>query len=277
MAKTSRSKKASDVQRRFHDAADSLEPRFKANWNRQVAIWTNDPEMLKAMRSFASGRTTAYDFINTAGLVIDKMPQSLVDGMRVMVAKGYNLQAELAGMDKIKRAGEWADRYAGVRVQDITMATRDAIGTYVTQSIENGVPVNVLAKQIEKVIGNDPRYARAAANYRNGLHAIEAKPGKADVMTEKYLDRAARMRSRTIARTETISALAHGQLEAIRTAMADGLLAPDTKLVWITTPGCCDKCSAIDGDEQPATAPLWDGRYDAPPAHPNCRCSIGVA
>ena len=266
-----------EVQRQFHAAADSLEPRFKANWNRAIREWTADDRYTKAMRLFSKGETTAFEFINSINATIDALPLSIREGISVMASRGANVQRELMGIDRIKQAEAWARHYAVLRTKDLTASSKDAVRTFIVDAINDGVPVKTLASQIADVLALDQRFAKAAGNYRNGLKALDAKPGRADAQTSQYITRAARARAQTIARTETIAALAHGQVNAIRSAMASGLLAVGTELVWIAAPGCCDACTNLNGEKQSATAPLWGGLYDAPPAHPNCRCSIGVA
>lgn len=79
------------------------------------------------------------------------------------------------------------------------------------------------------------------------------------------------VRAQTIARTESMKAVHQGQREAWDQAIDEGLIASDTKRVWITTADdrLCPICEPLDGEE----ADL-DGEYvsgiEGPPAHPNC-------
>jgi hypothetical protein len=89
-------------------------------------------------------------------------------------------------------------------------------------------------------------------------------------------------RAETIARTEAMTVVHRGQREAWDQAIDDGLLSGDEKRVWIVTPDdlLCPICEPLDGVEA-----NLDGEYesdegetfDGPPAHPNCRCTEGLA
>ncbi len=74
-------------------------------------------------------------------------------------------------------------------------------------------------------------------------------------------------RSRLIAQTETINAYAEGSLQLYK----EGGIK---KKVWLDgQPGACPICEDLDGvvvgiDEQ------FPGGFDAPSAHPGCRCSV---
>lgn len=278
MAKTStQSKKMSEYLRRFNAAADELEPRFKSNWTRTVNAWQNDPAMVKAMRDLASGKISAPSFAVKAGTVMEAMPPSLRSGLNVIQLRGLNLQGEMLGIDKVKIAGEWAERFSAERVSNITNASREAINTFLSGAITDGIPPRELATHIREVLAVDPRFARAALNYRNGISALEVKPGRVASQTTAYVRRAASQRAKTIARTETMSALAYGQMTALSAARSAGLLDDSAKMVWIAAPGCCSKCTSLDGTTTPIGGG-WalDGLTVSPPMHPNCRCVIGV-
>jgi len=82
-------------------------------------------------------------------------------------------------------------------------------------------------------------------------------------------------RTRMIARTESMTATNEGQRDLWEQAVKDGYLNGDEQQVWITTPDdkLCDICEPLEGvtvgmDE--------DFPEEGPPAHPNCRCTIGL-
>jgi hypothetical protein len=233
--------------------------------------------MVKAMRELASGKISAPTFATQAGTVMEAMPPSLRSGLNVIQLKGLNLQGSLLGIDKVKIAGEWADRFSAERVSNITNASREAINTFLSGAITDGIPPRELAAHIKEVLAVDPRFARAALNYRNGISALEVKPGRVATQTTDYVRRAASQRAKTIARTETQAALAYGQMTALSAARSAGLLDESAKMVWIAAPGCCSKCSSLDGTTVPVGS-AWslNGLAVTPPMHPNCRCVVGV-
>lgn len=271
--------KRSEQQRLFHEAGDSLERRFKSNWTKAVNEWGEAPNTKKAMRSFARGDIDANEFINQVGRTLDTLPDSLRAGIRVVQTRGYNITADMLKLDRVKNAADWGDTYAADRIGNITKNTREAIRSFVGGSVREGVPVSTLAREIQSVLALDPKFAQAAVNFRNGMKALEIKPGTADTQTEKYIARAARVRANTIARTETMAALANGQRVALSAAQRAGLLDPSSQMVWIAAPGCCSKCTSINGKTADVGfAWMIDGvAVLNPPLHPNCRCTIGVS
>jgi len=52
-----------------------------------------------------------------------------------------------------------------------------------------------------------------------------------------------------------------------------------SQMVWIAAPGCCSKCTSINGKTADVGfAWMIDGvAVLNPPLHPNCRCTIGVS
>lgn len=85
-------------------------------------------------------------------------------------------------------------------------------------------------------------------------------------------------RAELIARTESMRAVHEGQREGWDQAVEEGLLTGDERRVWIVTDDekLCPECEELDGE----TASLdgeYPGGYDGPPAHPNCRCTEGLA
>jgi hypothetical protein len=71
-----------------------------------------------------------------------------------------------------------------------------------------------------------------------------------------------------------------GQLDAWDQAQEAGLLTGDEKKEWITTPDdrICPICDDMDGEQVGLDEEFdVDGdSLDGPPAHPNCRCTVGL-
>jgi hypothetical protein len=120
---------------------------------------------------------------------------------------------------------------------------------------------------------------------------LQKKPvpqAKAAQMVERYYERMLQYRARNIARTETIRAAHAGQEELWRQATEQGLLKPErTRRKWIVTPDdrLCPICRAIPGRNLrgvPLGVPLGEafntpiGGVKHPPAHPSCRCTLGL-
>jgi hypothetical protein len=108
------------------------------------------------------------------------------------------------------------------------------------------------------------------------------KPEQIERMVAAYQRKYLKFRAETIARTESIRALAAGANEAWRQAIASGQINGNlVRKIWRVSPDerLCKICKDI-----PAMNPRRGVRIDAPfkttlgpmflpPAHPNCRCS----
>jgi SPP1 gp7 family putative phage head morphogenesis protein len=142
-----------------------------------------------------------------------------------------------------QKAVDWASKHAAETITGISNSTRDEIRELVETSFEDQIDVRELADQIADVIGDVAR---------------------AD----------------TIARTESMRAANQGQSELWDQAVDQGLLTGDEQQEWIVTPDdkLCPICEPMDG----VTTGLDDtfdvdgDEIDGPPAHPNCRCTVGL-
>lgn len=140
---------------------------------------------------------------------------------------------------------KWIRDHAAELIDGISKTTREEIRNLVELAFEDQFTVQELADEVLAVLG-DGDSARAEA----------------------------------IARTETIRAANAGQQETWDQAVTAGLLNGDEKQVWIVTPddALCPICEGLDGDEAPLGGTFnADGDdIDGPPAHPNCRCALGL-
>ncbi len=140
-------------------------------------------------------------------------------------------------------AVEWIREHAGETITDISESTRGRIRELVEDAFEEQFDVDELADRIGELIGDDDR-------------------------------------AETIARTETMLASNQGQKEAWSQATDEGLLTGDELQVWIVTPDdrLCEICEPMDGKTAPLNGEFETalGRVDAPPAHPRCRCVVGL-
>ena len=140
-------------------------------------------------------------------------------------------------------AKQWVADHATETIEEMSKATREAIRDLVDQSFDGDFDVHDLADQIAELIGDDAR-------------------------------------AETIARTETMKASNAGQQEAWDQAVDAGLLTGSEQQVWIVTPDdrLCPICEPLDGQEQDLGGKFDTelGKVDGPPAHPRCRCTVGL-
>ena len=73
-------------------------------------------------------------------------------------------------------------------------------------------------------------------------------------------------------------AVHQGQREVWEQAVEDGLLDAGMKRTWIVTADdrLCPICEPLDGETADLDG-LFAGEFEGPPAHPNCRCTEGLA
>lgn len=149
-------------------------------------------------------------------------------------------------------------------------------------AIEGIITRREAIKIIESRVGLIPAHADAVDRYYQRLIAEGRKKADAKSLADKYADRLLRYRATTIARTEIARATGIGQSEFWKQAVADGLLPPKTKRVWITAADerVCEICGAMDGKQVEIGQPWMtqNGLVQYPSAaHPNCRCTQGIA
>lgn len=155
------------------------------------------------------------------------------------------------------------------------------IQSVISNGMLDGVPPLEMARQLKPQLGLTQRDSDAVdRRYQSSLDAGVPR-GRALAMREAYAEDLLSQRAERVARTETIAAEAAGQQSAWKQAMGDGLLSSDSQKVWIATSvGACGICAELDGQVVGINEPFItsDGvELDHPPAHPNCRCSVGMA
>lgn len=140
-------------------------------------------------------------------------------------------------------ATAWAKAQAADLITGVSEATREEIRDLVEASFAEQFDVDQLADDIAEIVGDDDR-------------------------AEK------------IARTESMRAANEGQQQLWEQATEAGVLTGLESKVWITTPDdrLCPVCEPLDGQTVALddTFDVDGDSIDAPPAHPNCRCTMGL-
>jgi SPP1 gp7 family putative phage head morphogenesis protein len=140
-------------------------------------------------------------------------------------------------------AQKWVEEHATELITDLSDTTREDIKDLLEQAFEGDFDVDQLTQDIADAIGDDER---------------------ADL----------------IARTETMRASNEGQQEAWDQAVEEGLLTGTERQEWIVTPDdrLCPICEPMDGvvTDLDGYFDVDGDQIDGPPAHPRCRCTIGL-
>jgi len=206
------------------------------------------------------------------------------------------------------RATEWARAEAGRLITNMTASQRDMMRALVEQSFVEGRTMSTTASSIFRQLqtvtpgptarefadaigsnlnGLTARYERAVMNRVADLGDDLAKRGVSGTRAleqmrkegDKYATKLRRARSRTIARTERMVAHNQARLLTYQQAIDDGLMSREhSRKVWSTGPfDVCPICVSMSGTEAKVADPFTlpnGSQVQAPPAHPNCRCTL---
>lgn len=231
-----------------------------------------------------------------AALLLDRLPEALRARLRPVIGAALGVGAE-AGREALRgtpafavdfartnpAAVAWANQHAGTLATEVTNSTRAGIRALVATSLAEGRPVRWLARELREVVGLRESQVAAVERFRARLEAQDLADEAVDRRTTRYAQAQLKSRAETIARTETIEASSQGQQRLWEAAADQGLLRRDeTVQIWLTTDDdlldveVCEPMSdqRVGLDEPFVTmdgAEVW-----RPPAHPNCRCAIGL-
>lgn len=176
----------------------------------------------------------------------------------------------------------YAEATSAILITSISDTQRRTIKSIIVDAIRRGTPgVRDMARQIRSTIGLLPRQATALVNYAAQL----AEEGMSQERMRKLL--AARKkkmitsRASTIARTELAFANNGGKFEDWKRKIDQGLLSRTIQKQWIGLDPCpiCIQLAGLGpvpfGD--PFYSELAGRSWMHPPAHPNCKCSVGLS
>lgn len=195
---------------------------------------------------------------------------------------GFNLRFDLDNPHVLP----WLQKRTADLVTAVDRDTREAIRQVVSRAFTTPLDERRTAKdvavELRSVVGLRPDQIAAVENRRAAL-AEEGFTGRElSRRVNAYAEQKLRERTKLIARTEVIAAENSGLQASWNIAVDDGLLIPsETRRVWIATPEerTCETCNELDGQERGLDEP-WDagefGAVDFPPAHPACRCTMGL-
>ncbi len=186
--------------------------------------------------------------------------------------------------------------------------SRNAIQAMLSCAISEKYTVDELARLIRPVIGLTKQQAEANAKYYDAVknNLTRNHPRLTPATVEKrardaamrYAEKQHRYRADTIAQTELAFAYNRGMDEAVKQAMAKGLMGRMARK-WVTADDdACELCKALAEEsenspidmEDEFSAPwkedsfgnmkqmkwpsLFAGAHETPPAHPRCRCAV---
>lgn len=198
----------------------------------------------------------------------------------VLEAGKASLIADLTATNP--EAAAWARQHAAALVA-APAEVRQVIRELIARSIAEGIPPYELAKLLQHAIGLTEQQAKAVASFRQRLVEEGVATATIDTRVARYAAAQRRLRAVTIARTELIDALTRGQQVLWDTAVKSGVInASQFEQRWLITDDEAleAECESLSTVRAPIggefVSPRSGSRYHGPPAHPRCRCAVGL-
>jgi hypothetical protein len=174
---------------------------------------------------------------------------------------------------------EFIQLHGAELVTAITESTRAGMRELLEAIVlESPAPATIARRLVDDGLGLFPKWANAVTR-RYELLVMNGYPqGEAARIAAKYKKQLIRARARMIARTETIRARNVGTEHAWDIAVSEGRLDPGMGKIWLAKNPCeiCLELANLEpvGIKEPFEGP--EGPIYRPPAHPNCKCGIGL-
>lgn len=170
----------------------------------------------------------------------------------------------------------WAQQSAARLVVEIDTSTREGLRDTIAEALEEGWGAETTANILLPMIGLTRQHEGAVMNFMISLLADGVAEETATAKATRYAEALHRYRAMNIARTEIMTAANEGQHRLWEEASDRGLLDLDRlERQWMAVADACDECLPLDG-ETVGFDEAFKGGYDQPPAHPSCRCVIGL-
>lgn len=181
------------------------------------------------------------------------------------------------------RVQEWVVTRGGLAITGINDVTRNGIRAVVADGITAGVGIEPMARQLRDLVGLTPRHVRAVLRRERRMAERGLAGKRLERNTAAYARRLVGHRAKMIARTETITARAQGQLAVWEEARDEGLIGVASLKKWMHSPAVprCPICEELGAADPIPIDSVWQSSvlgvpFAHPPAHPSCRCSLGL-
>ena len=179
----------------------------------------------------------------------------------------------------------WANIHGGQYIQQIGDDTRNAIQASLVDALAMGLSVDEEARELLKLqIGLTTQQRTAVWHFRQRLMSQmpHLTPEERIARIKRYRDTKVKLRAMTIARTELAFASAGGQEDIWADAVKQQMInVSEMKRKWIATIDgrTCPVCRNLGNMEPiPFEKSFASGKFvgQNAPAHPNCRCTVGL-
>lgn len=175
----------------------------------------------------------------------------------------------------------WLKDHAAELVRNTVGTSKDAVRTIIQAGVDMGRHPRRLALDVRGVVGLTDPQAIAVARRREYILGQDMPAERANALADKYADQQLTLRSRTIARNESMVAINQGRSSLWEQLREDGDLPASQKQVWDSAldGARCPLCAKMHGQVRAIgvafTSP--DGtEVLAPPLHVQCRCVVNL-
>lgn len=209
---------------------------------------------------------TDWEIVETKGIV--KIKPAILDIISKSGENTTRLFSIEASFDTLNmQAVELAETITSTMVREVTDETRKGISYAIRDGLQGGRSIPQIAKSIKPLVGLTETQIISVANYEERL--LIDRPTwnrkQIDRSVNKYERKKHRERTRTIARTESSTAMNEGSLNVYESEEVD--------VEWIAVKGNeFDPEECQDNDGKIFSIAEARGRI---PVHPNCECLWG--
>ena len=177
----------------------------------------------------------------------------------------------------MESVGIWVNEQGGTLIVNLTGAQMGNAQAVIHAQVIWGVTSPYqLAQMMKPMVGLTEREAMACTKFYQGLISEGISQREAIGQLERYARLLHRRRADRIARTELANAYNFGQMNSIRGAIDEGLLAGEMEKNWIAGgANPCDICLENEAAGYIALEEPFPSGDDHPTTHPNDECSVG--
>lgn len=270
------------------DYVYSVTREFADDWSNAFVASTDELKAGVGAAMYAKAVETGEPALVIGTLPFDSAAAAQTAGWQPLIESVY----ARAGKAEVGRLGlsmsfnlqnpyalQWIPQHAAKLVTEVGEETKAAIRAVILEGYQYGTPPLRTGIRIREMVGLTTRDANAVMKYWRSLtEEADLSATRVDELADSYSRRLLRRRAENIARTETITAAVRGTQDSWATARDAGLVAPESMQEWIaaTESGrTCPICMALDG-KKAKLGGAFDGGFSGPPAHPSCRCTVGL-
>ncbi len=174
---------------------------------------------------------------------------------------------------------EYLKQQGATLVTRVSQETKEAIRTAIETTLLEGKSYRRAAREIRTMIGITSPQQYSLNKLKSALMQQGLNQESIQQALEKRTQTMIRDRADTIARTETFAAISQGRQVLWQQLKEEGVIENTTQRIWLTSGDerSCAICQPMNNQKKGIDAyfeTVEGDMIDAPPAHPNCRCTV---